>query len=500
MGKESKAFVPLLLGIAMAIGLLLGLGLGGSDQEKRSNKWEKIDQVLQYVEHDYVDSVSRNSLEEDAISYLLQRLDPHSYYISEENVARVNEPLNGGFQGIGIEFNFKSDTVYVIKTIKGGPAEKAGLLPGDRLIKADSVVIAGKGLATVDVMKMLKGRSGSEVKVVVLRDHGETEFIIERGEIELSSIESSYLLNDSVIYVRLERFAKNTYDEFMAASLPLKTKSTKHFVLDLRGNGGGYLDAAVAISDEFLKDDLLITYTEGKSRPRSDYVATADGSFEEINLHILIDGYSASASEIIAGAMQDHKRAVIYGKRSYGKGLVQEQNEWQDGSATRLTVARYYTPNGRSIQRPYETLGTENQVLLDSARDNIGGIVPDIEVTRDTAGITWLYAEIVHRGWILDFVYDYRDKNYGQLKAMSYQAFQNEVSDSTLLMELREYLIAKEFDINESEWNRSSLKMGLRVRALLARGLFSENEYFKITNTNDEGIRAIIESIKKAEV
>ena len=181
MGKESKAFVPLLLGIAMAIGLLLGLGLGGSDQEKRSNKWEKIDQVLQYVEHDYVDSVSRNSLEEDAISYLLQRLDPHSYYISEENVARVNEPLNGGFQGIGIEFNFKSDTVYVIKTIKGGPAEKAGLLPGDRLIKADSVVIAGKGLATVDVMKMLKGRSGSEVKVVVLRDHGETEFIIERS-------------------------------------------------------------------------------------------------------------------------------------------------------------------------------------------------------------------------------------------------------------------------------------------------------------------------------
>ncbi len=500
MNKESKAFVPLLLGISMAIGVLLGLGLGGGENQERSDKWEKIDQVLQYVEHDYVDSVSRNSLEEQAISYLLQRLDPHSYYISEDDVARVNEPLNGGFQGIGIEFNFKSDTVYVIKTIKNGPAEKAGLLPGDKLIKADTSVIAGQGLATADVMKMLKGESGSEVRVTVLRGTGQKEFTIIRGEIELSSIEAAYLLNDTMIYLRLERFAKNTYDEFMEATLPLKSSGVKHFVLDLRGNGGGYLDAAVSIADEFLKEGLLITYTEGKSRPRSDYVATDKGAFEEMELHILIDGYTASASEIIAGAMQDHKRAIIYGKRSYGKGLVQEQNEWQDGSATRLTVARYYTPNGRSIQRPYETFGKGVLVHTDTLEDNVGGIVPDIDVLRDTAGVTWLYAEIVHRGWILDYVYHYRDAHYIQLKTMSFDDFESKVSDSTLMIGFRDFLIDKEFKINENEWNRSSTNMALRIRGLLARGMFSENEYFKIMNTEDGGVRAVFKAIKKAEV
>jgi carboxyl-terminal processing protease len=499
MSKESRAFVPLLLGIAMAIGLLLGLGLGGKEKQQRSNRWEKIDQVLQYVEQDYVDSVSRNSLEEDAISYLLQRLDPHSYYISEENVARVNEPLNGGFQGIGIEFNFKSDTVYVIKTIKGGPADLAGLLAGDRLIKADTTLIAGQGMATADVMKLLKGESGSEVKVQVLRGEQQLAYTIVRGDIELSSIESAYLLNDSTVYVRLERFAKNTYNDFMEASLPLKTEFVKHFVLDLRGNGGGYLDAAVAISDEFLKEDLLITYTEGKSRPRSDFVATNKGSFEDLSLHVLIDGYTASASEIIAGAMQDHERATLYGKRSYGKGLVQEQNEWQDGSATRLTVARYYTPNGRSIQRPYQSIGSENTAQVDTAAEVIGGIVPDVEVNRDTAGVTWLYAEIVHRGWILDFVYFYRDQHLNELEDLSFEVFENEMSDSLLLLDFRAFLIRKGFEINESEWLRSSPNMALRIRGLLARGLYSENEYFKIMNTSDEGVRAILNRIKKAE-
>jgi carboxyl-terminal processing protease len=492
--------VPLLLAMSMIIGVFLGLGIGGGEQPSKSSKWEKIDQVLQYVERDYVDSVSRNSLEEEAIAYLLQRLDPHSHYISQEDVSLVNEPLNGGFQGIGIEFNFKSDTVYVIKTIDNGPAETAGLLPGDKLIQADTVMIAGRGLATVDVMKLLKGPSGSEVKVKVLRGKGLKDFTIVRGEIELSSIEAAYLLNDSTIYVRLERFAKNTYDEFMDAALPLKAKSVKYFVLDLRGNGGGFLDAAVSISDEFLEDGLLITYTEGKSRPRNDYVATSKGSFEELELHILIDGFTASASEIISGAMQDHKRAVIYGKRSYGKGLVQEQNEWQDGSATRLTVARYYTPNGRSIQRPYDAFDSKITASIDTSATNIGGIVPDVDVSRDTAGITWLYAEIVHRGLMLDFVYEYRDQNYQFLKSLNFWEFQEQVSDSILLNQMESFLQFKEFDINRSEWNRSAVIMAQRIRALLARGLFSEKEYFMIMNTTDETVRAALRRIKKAEV
>jgi carboxyl-terminal processing protease len=300
--------------------------------------------------------------------------------------------------------------------------------------------------------------------------------------------------------VRLERFAKNTYDEFMDAALPLKTKSVKYFVLDLRGNGGGFLDAAVSISDEFLEDGLLITYTEGKSRPRNDYVATSKGSFEELDLHILIDGFTASASEIISGAMQDHERATIYGKRSYGKGLVQEQNEWQDGSATRLTVARYYTPNGRSIQRPYDAFDSKFTASPDTSATIVGGIIPDVDVSRDTAGVTWLYAEIVHRGLMLDFVYQYRDQNYEFLKSLSFWEFQEQVSDSILLNQMESFLKFKEFDINKSEWTRSAVIMAQRMRALLARGLFSEKEYFMIMNTTDETVRAALKRIKKAEV
>jgi len=492
--------VPLLLAMSMIIGVFLGLGIGGGEQPSKSSKWEKIDQVLQYVEQDYVDSISRQSLEEDAIAYLLQRLDPHSHYIAQEDVSFVNETLNGGFQGIGIEFNFKLDTVYVIKTIKNGPAETAGLIAGDKIIQADTVLIAGLGYATSDVMKLLKGPAGSTVKVKVLRGESLKDLAIVRGEIELSSIEAAYLLNDSTIYVRLERFAKNTFQEFMDAALPLKSAGVKYFILDLRGNGGGFLDAAVAISDEFLSDGLLITYTEGKSRPRNDYVATRKGSFEDLGLHILIDGYTASASEIVSGAMQDHKRAIIYGKRSYGKGLVQEQNEWQDGSATRLTVARYYTPNGRSIQRPYNTFDSEFLITVDSTELGIGGIMPDVEVLRDTAGITWLYAEIVHRGLMHDFVYHYRDANYDFLRPLSFSSYQAQVSDSELLEGLHTFLDGKGFEIDESEWNRSARVMALRIRALLARGLYTEKEYFMIMNTSDETIRAVLRQIKKAEV
>lgn len=484
----------------MAIGILLGLGLGGTNDQRTSEKWEKIDQVLQYVEQDYVDSVSRQSLEEEAIAYLLQRLDPHSHYISQDDVARVNESLNGGFQGIGIEFNVKADTVYVAKTIENGPAQTAGILPGDKLIKADSVAIAGVGMSTKDVMKLLKGPSGTEVRVLVVRQGKELEYSITRGEIELNSVEAAYLMNDSTIYLRLDRFARNTYQEFMEAAVPLKTVSTKHFILDLRGNGGGFLDAAVDITDEFLAGDVLITYTEGKSRPRKEYYAENDGQFEDVQLHVLIDGLSASASEILAGAIQDHQRGVIYGKRSYGKGLVQEQNEWKDGSATRLTVARYYTPLGRSIQRPYDAFQSDETNAIDSSVNVLGGIEPDHAVKRDTTGVTWLYAEIVHRGWLIDFVYQFRDKNYEELRGLSFEEFQHQQSDTATLNALKKYLTSKGFEMNESEWNRSAELMALRIRGLLARSLFTENEYFKIINTKDEGVRAVINHIKKAEV
>jgi carboxyl-terminal processing protease len=499
--KINRATFPALLSFAMAIGLLLGYNLSQGKKSARDGKWEKIDQILQYVEEDYVDTISRKSLEDDVIAYLLQRLDPHSYYITEDDISALNEPLDGGFQGIGIQFNFRSDTVYVINTIKGGPSEQAGILPGDKMIAVNDETIAGMHMATKDVMLLLKGESGSTVEVAVLRGKKELKFDLTREEIALSSIDAAYLLNDTTIYVRLARFSKHTEEDFQREVYPLKSASVNHVILDLRGNGGGYLEAASSIADEFLTDGQLITYTEGKSRARSDYYASSNGRFESVGLSIIIDGTSASASEIIAGAIQDHHRGIIYGQKSFGKGLVQEQNEWSDGSATRLTVARYYTPNGRSIQRPYDRFQDKAEYYGRSSDSlNHGGIEPDIVVERDTTGVTWLYAEMVHRGFITDFVYQYRDKNYEGLKGLSFDQFVAQENDGSMLIALQLFLKKKEFEVNEKEWQRSVELIHGRTLALLARALYGDEAYYRLLNLRDENIKAILMNIKKPEL
>jgi carboxyl-terminal processing protease len=493
-----KATIPLLLSISMALGVALGVGLSNKRQSSSRPEWQKIDEILRYVKEDYVDTISQKTLEEEVIAYLLQRLDPHSYYITQENVAEMNEPLDGGFQGIGIQFNVKSDTIYVIKVIANGPSEKAGIQAGDQIISADTTLLAGGHLSTNEIMAYLKGESGTSVAVGILRNGQKLSIEIERAEIPLSSIDAAYLLNDTTIYLKLARFSKNTFDEFQSRVYPLKSTKTTDFILDLRGNGGGYLEASTRIADEFLKSGLLITYTEGKSRPRADVFATDEGAFEGVRLSLIIDGYSASASEILAGAMQDHGRATIFGKRSFGKGLVQEQSEWADGSATRLTVARYYTPNGRSIQRPYKSFDDERNYFgspLDTSHQ--GGIVPDVETKRDTSGITWLYAELVHGGLINDFVYDFRDSRLKELVLLSFPEFEKQFTDEFMLGELRKFLDQRGFQINDSEWARSGSKMAERCRAILARILFDDEAYFKIVNPSDETIRAILSSIKK---
>lgn len=484
----------------MAIGFWLGARFRASYSDNPvAAGWQKIEQVLQYVEHDYVDTVSRQTLEDEVIAYLLQRLDPHSYYISPEEVQAMNEPLEGGFEGIGIQFNLRNDTIYVINTIGGGPSEKAGVLPGDRIIGVDGDTIAGRGLSNESVMALLKGPSGSKVSVQLLRGPSEQVYAYEitRGEIPLNSIDAAYHLNDSTIYVRLSRFAKTTTAEFRERVYPLKNARTRYFVLDLRGNGGGFLDAAVELADEFLPDEKLVTYTEGKARPRLEYFATGDGEFEHTQLYVLIDHYSASASEIFAGAVQDHKRGIIIGKRSFGKGLVQEQSEWADGSATRLTVARYYTPNGRSIQRPYDSFSYDDEYYSlseDSAHQ--GGIVPDIDVKRDTAGITWLYAEIVHRGLLNDFVYHYRDVHFNTLRNLSLSQYIGTITEEQILESLRDYLVAHGVVIDEVEWQRSAPYMAARSKALMARSLYNDEAYYILFNPTDAVIRVVLEKIK----
>jgi len=497
---KRKAGIPLLLATAMVMGFWLGLRFNGSMPGSHEPAgWQKIEQILQYVEQDYVDTVSRQTLEDEVIAYLLQRLDPHSYYISPDEVQAMNEPLEGGFEGIGIQFNLRNDTIYVINTVAGGPSERAGLQPGDRIIGVDGDTIAGRDLSNKKVMALLKGPTGSKVSVQVLRggDAKALSYDITRGEIPLNSIDAAYHYNDSTIYVRLSRFSKTTLAEFRDRVYALKNKSSQYFILDLRGNGGGFLDAAVDLADEFLSAGKLVTYTEGKARPRLEYHATGEGAFENVKLYVLIDHYSASASEIFAGAIQDHKRGVIIGKRSFGKGLVQEQSEWADGSATRLTVARYYTPNGRSIQRPYSSFSPDIDYYSENADSaQQGGIVPDLEVKHDTAGVTWLYAEIVHRGLLNDFVYHFRDAHYSALKDISLSAFVRTVTNEQILQALHEYLRAHNLAINEAEWKRSAPYIATRSKALIARSLFDDEAYYIIFNPSDASVQAALEVIK----
>lgn len=489
-----------MLAIATCFGIWLGLGLSGEGGTRNDGGWQKVEQIMQYIENDYVDTISRETLEDEVVAYLLQRLDPHSYYINEEDVAAMNEPLEGGFEGVGIQFNLDNDTVYVINTIENGPAYQAGILPGDKIVSADGEEFLGKNIDTRQVMAMLKGPAGTEVNVSVIRNGNKTplSFDLVRGQIPLKSIDAVYMINDSTIYVRLARFAKTTYEEFKTTVYPLKSKKVNYFILDLRGNGGGFLDAAVDLADEFLKKDQLVTYTQGKSRPRMDYKATDAGVFTDTKLYVVIDGYTASASEIFAGAMQDHKRAVIVGKRSFGKGLVQEQSEWSDGSATRLTVARYYTPQGRSIQRPYESFAEQDDYYItDSTASAVGGIVPDVEVKNDTTGITWLYADLVHRALLNDFVYHYRDSHYASLKELTEDAFISTITNEEMLREMRIFLDTKSYEIDESEWARSAYYMATRSKALVARSLFGDRAYYRIFNPTDNAIGLTLETIKK---
>lgn len=497
-----KVFFPLIIALAMAFGFWLGSGLRNPlVVEQSSGDWGKIDEILRYVEDDYVDTVSRQKLEEEVIAYLLQRLDPHSYYIEGKQLQAFNEPLEGGFEGIGVQFNIRQDSVYIINTIAGGPAEAAGMKPGDRIVKVEADTIAGNGVTNSRVMKLLKGLAGTSVNVSVRRP-GVTALVdinIQRGEIPIRSVDAVYQLDSNTLYVRLERFARTTSEEFEERVVPYANKGVDNIILDLRGNGGGFLDAAIYLADEFLTKGRLITYTEGRSRPRQEYRASSSGHFEETKLYLLMDEFSASASEILAGAVQDHHRGVIIGERSFGKGLVQEQNEWPDGSATRLTVARYYTPNGRSIQKPYEGMPDDLELPLEGADStSIGGIEPDVDVKNDTSSVSWLYAEVVHRGLLNDFAYDFRDRKLPELTSMDRGEYLRGVEVDTLLGAMRTYFIDHHVVIDERDWKKSANHMATRVKAIIGRSLFGDDLYFQIINQYDSFVQTAVEEMKKS--
>lgn len=440
-------FLPLLLAVTLIAGILIGIFLPRQSllQQHSSirSRNDKITSILNIIESSYVDSVNRNDLVEAAIPAILKKLDPHSVYIPAKDLLRANEPLQGNFEGIGISFNILSDTILVISTIPGGPSEKLGLEAGDKIIYVNDSLVAGKHISDEAVMGMLKGPRGTVVRVRILRKgHNDLlAFDITRDKIPIYSVDVDYMVNSNTGYIRINNFALTTYDEFMKSLRELRTQGMTKLIVDLRGNSGGVMDPAIQIANEFLKEGELIVYTQGRTQPRHEARATGKGEFETGDLVILIDEWSASASEILAGAVQDNDRGTIIGRRSFGKGLVQEPIQFPDGSGMRLTIARYYTPTGRSIQKPYNN-GFEEYYDDLNARYNRGefeipdsihfsdslkfttpggrtvygggGIMPDKFVPADTSGISPYFLKV--RPLIYQFALKYTQSHREVLK------------------------------------------------------------------------------------
>lgn len=446
--KKTNRFMPIIMAVCVVIGIMIGSFFSNHFSGNRLNiinsGSNRLNNLLHIIDDQYVDAVNIDSLVDKAIPLILSELDPHSVYISAKDVAAATDDLKGSFCGVGIEFVIRDDTIHVQNVIQNGPAEKAGLLAGDKIVAVDGKPFVGKIVTNEEAMHRLKGQKDTKVKIGVVR-YGSKKvqtFTVTRGEIPTKSITATYMLDDKTGYMRIKNFGENTYPEMLIALAKLSQEGFKNLCIDLRDNSGGYLTAAINMANEFLPDKKLIVYTQGRKSPRQDFRSDGKGSYQHIPLVVLINEGSASSAEIFAGAMQDNDRATIIGRRSFGKGLVQQQIEFPDHSMIRLTIARYYTPSGRCIQKPY-TLGDDKdyeQDLLNRyehgeffSQDSIkhtgpayhtglgrtvyggGGITPDIFVPEDTLGMTSYFKQASMSGLILQFAFTYTDDNRPKL-------------------------------------------------------------------------------------
>lgn len=525
-------YLPIVFALVLVLGIFIGSTFLSGGQRVvmggNAGKYSKLEDVLHYINQEYVDTISEEDLIEKSIVSLLENLDPHSSYITAEELQANNEPLQGNFEGIGVEFNIVDDTVRVVAAIPGGPAEGVGVQAGDKIVMVDGKNIAGIKIANKGVMERLKGKGGTKVKISVKRNGKKNliDFTITRGTIPIYSIDASYMLAQSVGYIKISRFAATTYDEFMQALEKLQKQGMTKLVVDLRGNGGGYLNTAVDIADEFLSEGKSIVYTQGKARPRKDFFSTKRGSFENGELFILIDDGSASASEILSGAVQDNDRGTLIGRRSFGKGLVQEQSEFSDSSAIRLTIARYYTPTGRCIQKPY-THGLDEYYDEEYARyksgelenaDSIkvsdslkyktpggkivyggGGIIPDVFVPLDTNGRSLYLSELVYAGIINDFAFNYSDKEREKLKA--YKTFENFNRSFSVTPQLINELVAygekNGVKRNDKELAISTNIIKTQLKALISRNIYGIETYYPVIQERDLVIKKAVELAQK---
>lgn len=532
--KKHNAFFPVILSLVLILGMWLGyfltqkIGQGPSNTQYHSaSPKDKINSLLDYIEFQYVDTINKKELVEKTVTSMLQSLDPHSSYIPASEFAEVNEPLEGNFDGIGVEFNIIKDTIRVVNPIEGGPSEKMGIKAGDKFIKVDGKNVAGIKITNKQVFDKLRGKKGSIVVVTVLRSglSQPLEFKITRDAIPIYSLDAAYMLNEDVGYIKISKFAATTYDEYLKAFNTLSKQGMKKMVLDLRGNPGGYLNAAVDISDEFLTNGLQIVYTQGKANPKKVYKATQHGSFENNALVVLIDEGSASASEIVAGAVQDNDRGTIIGRRSFGKGLVQDQLQLPDGSAIRLTIARYYTPTGRCIQKPYSDdkmeyyseeydryntgeLLNADSVKLDKTKIyktpegkivyGGGGIMPDVFVPLDTSKVNPFVNKAFYLGLINSFAFEYADKHRAELKAYNnaknYMA-QFEVSVN-VLNEFYDYCSKQNLNFNGNK-QKTNEALSSYLKAFIGRDVFDKEAYYPIINKNDKCIIKALEVLSK---
>jgi carboxyl-terminal processing protease len=527
MNKKYSVYIPVLLALALIAGLFIGNALNRSGQPMPRNMklsaGNKLSTIMNLVESAYVDSINTSEIIEKTIPDMLKNLDPHSTYIPARNMQEVEEEMQGNFSGIGVQFSIQEDTVVIIDVISGGPSQKLGLLAGDRIVLVNDSNIAGVGVKNEDVLKLLRGQKNTKVKVSNLRKGYKElfDFEITRGDIPIYSVDVSYMIDDETGFIKVSRFAEQTYKDFMEGMIKLDKLGAKKVIIDLRGNPGGYLAAVIRMVDEFLEKDEPILITRGKSQPEKVYNATNRATFARKQVIVLLDEFSASASEIFAGALQDNDRGIVVGRRSFGKGLVQEQIPFSDGSAVRLTVARYYTPSGRSIQKPYNN-GSEKyfedlfermvhgeMLVADSIQfaDSLkyytkkgrtvyggGGIMPDIFVPADTAGRSTYFNRIYQQGTVYQFAFQYSDQHRSHLTSLKTAAeIEKWLDNQKVLDSFVRFAAGKGIPYDAEGLKASGHIIETQVKAYIARNIIGEEGFYPIIQQIDKTLLKAIE-------
>lgn len=534
MSSNKNRLMPFLLAICLVAGILIGTfytnHFSGNKLGIINTSSNKLNALLHIIDEQYVDTVSMFNLVEEAMPQILAELDPHSSYIPAKDLEAVNSDLKGSFSGIGVQFTIQDDTIHINSVIQGGPSEKVGLLAGDRIVEVDDSSFVGKIVTNSEAMRRLKGEKGSKVKLGIYRP-GEKEilhFTVVRGDIPVKSIDAAYMINDKFGYVKVNKFGETTYPELLVALAQLSQANCKGMIIDLRGNTGGYMAAAIQMVNEFLPNNKLIVYTEGRKSPRENYTSNGTGSSQTMPLIVLMDEGSASASEIFAGAIQDNDRGTIIGRRSFGKGLVQQPIEFSDGSAIRLTIARYYTPSGRCIQKPYEK-GNDAEYEMDiitryehgeffsadSIKQNIkeiyhtslgrtvyggGGIMPDIFVPQDTTGMTSYYRMAATRGLIVRYTLDYTDKNRNKLKEYDTpQKMEAYLKTQNLLEKFAEYAEKKGLKRRNILMYKSKQLFEESLYGNIIYNMLGIEAYITYSNLTDKTVQKALEVLEKGE-